>query len=120
MLKIHEKNNDFNIWSIFLFQVDFGRPLTIVAVVTKGLNFHYLDEYVKKYRMRYSNTSVNWTMVFNGTNDVSRCINLLQTIKTFCKQTLSTAYFEYLVMNRSLLKGALALEVIVNILYVYV
>uniref|UniRef100_A0A8W8HL54 F5/8 type C domain-containing protein n=1 Tax=Magallana gigas TaxID=29159 RepID=A0A8W8HL54_MAGGI len=50
-------------------QVDFGRPLTIVAVVTKGLDFNNYDVYVKKYKVRYSNTSVNWTMVFNGTND---------------------------------------------------
>lgn len=94
------KKKMFTIWSIFLLQVDFGRPLTIVAVVTKGVNFHNLDEYVKKYRMRYSNTSVNWTMVFNGTNDVSQCINLLQTIKTFCERTLPTAYFDNLVTNR--------------------
>lgn len=100
--------------------MDFGRPLTMVAVVTKGLDFNNYNEYVKKYKVRYSNTSVNWTMVFNGINDVSRCINLLQTIKTFCERTLSTAYFEYLVMNRSLLKGARALEVIVNIVYVRV
>ncbi|XP_065944395.1 uncharacterized protein [Magallana gigas] len=50
-------------------QVDFGRPLTIVAVVTKGLDFRNLDEYVKKYKVRYSNTSVNWMLVYNGTND---------------------------------------------------
>uniref|UniRef100_A0A8W8HL61 F5/8 type C domain-containing protein n=1 Tax=Magallana gigas TaxID=29159 RepID=A0A8W8HL61_MAGGI len=50
-------------------QVDFGRPLTMVAVVTKGLNFKTFDEYVKKYKVRYSNTSVNWMTVFNGTND---------------------------------------------------
>lgn len=90
----------FTIWSIFLLQVDFGRPLTVVAVVTKGLDFNYYDEYVKKYKVRYSNTSVNWMTVFDGTNDVSRCINLLQTIKTFCERTLSTAYFDNLVTNR--------------------
>lgn len=99
MLKIRNKMI-FTIWSIFLFQVDFGRPLTMVAVVTKGLDFHNHNEYVKKDKVRYSNTSVNWTMVFNGTNDVSRCINLLQTIKTFCERTLSTAYFDNLVTNR--------------------
>lgn len=99
MLKIRKKMI-LTIWSIFLFQVDFRRPLTIVAVVTKGLDFNNYDEYVKKYKVRYSNTSVNWTMVYNGTNDVSRCINLFQTIKTFCKETLSTAYFDNLVTNR--------------------
>nr|XP_034324818.1 EGF-like repeat and discoidin I-like domain-containing protein 3 [Crassostrea gigas] len=41
----------------------------MVAVVTKGLDFNNHNEYVKKYKVRYSNTSVNWTMVFNGTND---------------------------------------------------
>lgn len=90
----------FTISSIFLFQVDFGRPLTIVAVVTKGLDFNNHNEYVKKYKVRYSNTSVNWMMVYNGTNDVSRCTNLHQTINTFGKQTLSTAYFDNLVTNR--------------------
>lgn len=91
MLKIRNKMI-FTIWSIFLFQVDFGRPLTMVAVVTKGLDFNNYDEYVKKYKVGYSYTSVNWMLVNNGTNDVSRCINLLQTIKTFFKQTLPTAY----------------------------
>ncbi|XP_052701549.1 uncharacterized protein LOC128178433 [Crassostrea angulata] len=50
-------------------QVDFGRTFTIMAVVTKGLNFSNLIEYVKKYRVKYSNTGSTWNTVQIGTTN---------------------------------------------------
>lgn len=70
------KKINLTIWLIFLFQVDFGRPLTIVAVVTKGLNFEHYIEYVKKYIVRYRNTPFNWTTVYNNNTNVSQYMSI--------------------------------------------
>lgn len=72
------------IWSFFYkiltnssyFQVDFGRTFTIMAIVTKGLNLSSLIEYVKKYRVTYSNTDSYWNTVQYDTTNVSQCISI--------------------------------------------
>nr|XP_034322886.1 discoidin, CUB and LCCL domain-containing protein 1-like [Crassostrea gigas] len=40
-----------------------------MAVVTKGLNYTPNNEYVKKYKVKYSNTSSNWSTVQHGTTN---------------------------------------------------
>lgn len=62
-------NNPKN--SYFCFKVKFGQSLTFMAVVTKGLKYTPNNEYVKKYKVKYSNTSSNWSTVQHGTTNVS-------------------------------------------------
>lgn len=67
-------NNPKN--SYFCFKVKFGQSLTFMAVVTKGLNYNRRNEYVKKYKVKYSNTSSNWSTVQHGTTNVSKCMSI--------------------------------------------
>lgn len=57
-------------------QVDFGEPVTIMAVVTMGLADTALVEFVKKYMVKYSNTASTWSPVLHGTTNVSFCLKL--------------------------------------------
>lgn len=57
-------------------QVDFGEPVTIMAVVTMGLADTALVEFVKKYMVKYSNTASTWSTVSHGTTNVSFCLKL--------------------------------------------
>lgn len=57
-------------------QVDFGEPITIMAVVTMGLADTALVEFVKKYMVKYSNTASTWSPVLHGTTNVSLCLKL--------------------------------------------
>lgn len=62
----------------FLFQVKFGQSLTFMAVVTKGISIDYSSsgDHVKKYKVKYSNTSSNWSTVQHGTTNVSKCMSI--------------------------------------------
>lgn len=84
------KKRILTIWFIFLFQVDFGRTIKIIGVVTKGLYvrryieglyFHRYMEYVKKYKVRYSNTTYDWMSIFN----VSQCMSI-SVMKVKCER----------------------------------
>lgn len=57
-------------------QVDFGEPISIMAVVTMGLADTALVEFVKKYMVKYSNTASTWSPVLHGTTNVSLCLKL--------------------------------------------
>ncbi|XP_061171993.1 lactadherin-like [Saccostrea echinata] len=48
-------------------QVDFGREMMIIAVLTKGMGG--LREWVKKFQVKYSNTNLSWTIVQNGSSN---------------------------------------------------
>eukprot|EP00105_Crassostrea_gigas_P006901 XP_011420973.1 PREDICTED: discoidin, CUB and LCCL domain-containing protein 2 [Crassostrea gigas] len=50
-------------------QVDFGEPISIMAVVTMGLADTALVEFVKKYMVKYSNTASTWSPVLHGTTN---------------------------------------------------
>ncbi|XP_062595860.1 contactin-associated protein 1-like [Saccostrea cucullata] len=49
-------------------QVDFGREMSIRAVLTKGMGG--LMEWVKKYQVIYSNTASTWMVVQYGSSNV--------------------------------------------------
>lgn len=57
-------------------QVDFGEPITIMAVVTMGLADTKYVEYVKKYVVRYSDTASIGSTVIHGATNVSLCLKL--------------------------------------------
>lgn len=75
------KKKILTIWFIFLFQVDFGRTIIIIGVVTKGSNFFGYTEYVKKYKVGYSNTTYDWMAIMN----VSQCMSI-SVMKVKCER----------------------------------
>jgi hypothetical protein len=52
-------------------QVDFGKTVRIAAVVTKGHGDTRADEWVIKYKLKYTNTLLTWTTVHMNPDDVS-------------------------------------------------
>lgn len=58
---------DPNIHTHPWIQVDFGQPVTIMAVVTKGFVSEYYNGYVTKYILGYSNTTSSWNTVEDST-----------------------------------------------------
>ncbi|XP_061171992.1 neuropilin-1a-like [Saccostrea echinata] len=58
------KESQLNPW----IQVDFGRGMVIMAVLTKGMGG--FSEWVKKYQVRYSNTGSTWAVLqYGSTNE---------------------------------------------------
>jgi hypothetical protein len=55
----------------YIIQVDFGKTMRIVAVVTKGIDHTRLLEWVKKYTVQYSDMASTWTTVPKGQDNVS-------------------------------------------------
>lgn len=74
----------------FLFQVKFGQSLTFMAVVTKGIDYGLYDDHVEKYKLKYSNTSSNWSTVQHGTTNVSQCMSIskLNIIKKYTNNVI--------------------------------
>lgn len=66
---------------LFLFQVDFGRTIKIIGVVTKGLYVRGYLEYVKKYKVGYSNTTYDRMAILN----VSQCMSI-SVMKVKCER----------------------------------
>lgn len=66
---------------LFLFQVDFGRTIKIIGVVTKGLYVRGYIEYVKKYKLGYSNTTYDRMAILN----VSQCMSI-SVMKVKCER----------------------------------
>lgn len=66
---------------LFLFQVDFGRTIKIIGVVTKGLYVRGYIEYVKKYKVGYSNTTYDRMAILN----VSQCMSI-SVMKVKCER----------------------------------
>lgn len=66
---------------LFLFQVDFGRTIKIIGVVTKGFYVRGYIEYVKKYKVGYSNTTYDRMAILN----VSQCMSI-SVMKVKCER----------------------------------
>jgi hypothetical protein len=54
-----------------MMQVDFGKAVKIAAVVTKGHGDTSAHEWVIKYQLKYTNTTLTWTTVHKNPDDVS-------------------------------------------------
>ena len=69
-------------------QLDIGPPTLITAVVTKGRGDTGRKQWVTKYRISYSNDSVDWTFYSDS----------LSLEKKVCTLTTTPKLFEYLLL----------------------